>query len=576
MLNSFYLFVSTNDSNISERCIILKNYVLIENFSDTNNNIYFYSNNENDDPYYFSVINDQKDYSIQEEIKNQIEKEAIGKEHDSLISYAHISGRHFIAKTDFWGIQHHYYFISKETFVCSNNAFIIAKLIDAKLSKESFFEYLFFLSPLNKNTWFEDIKLLEPNHTAIYNLDTKEFKLIKNVDPFTRLVNGKDEGDIVDKVEEFYKNSANVLAHAKALIGLSSGSDSRTVLSGLLKFDMLDKAVSFGRSDFIETQDIKELAKKIDIEVDIHDFSSLLTDWESNFINYSILTNGLLNPFRVHYVKFYNLIGNNALYEGILGSEFVKGEIAIDAMTSQYHKEVITGNMDVKEVINHYFGLFSEKFRLEMEEYIIDSYGSMLKAINTFEGQKEYSKFALNFIPSRIFSAVITLAMRKRKVYFPFLSPGILSSVFRSYGIIKYNTIRNDFPGPIKCLIPEAKIVKQFDRRLYNHPLDRLFSLKEALEYPGYIVRIISKYRKIKKNYKYPKHIRGQVDHSQLRSPVEGFIRKHSDTAEKNIFESGIGNSNFIKEKSNQICIGKILKMDFSTLIEASLSQKDD
>jgi len=288
-----------------------------------------------------------------------------------------------------------------------------------------------------------------------------------------------------------------------------------------------------------------------------------LSNWQETFLKSSFLTGGLLNPFRVHYANYYNSLDGDFLFEGIFGSEFIKGELAVGAMISQCYKDVVSNNKSICEAIDINLNYLSKEFRSKINSYISDNYSKILKPINTKDGRKEFLKFLFHFIPAKIFSPIILSAKENIDTYYPFLSPAILSSIFKSSGVAYHSTLDSFFPGPIRCIQSEAEIVRSFSNELYRSVLDRGVSFKEALELPLFLASLIRHARLRFIKLLRLKYYQGQVDLEQLAKPAKQFILENEDLIYNNLWDDKSMNPELIKTKANLIAINKILKIDF-------------
>lgn len=531
-----YLFVKSKDSNIIE-----KGSSLIEpgiaNYYDKNNGYYFYHQGNKSAPQIVITANDLGDYNCEEILTNLKKDINFHGSYDTILSLAALVDDYFIAKTDFWGVFHHYYFYDKDTFICSNNIFAIAEIIDAQISETSLYEYLFFLSPIGRNTWYENIYVLKPETALRFHLKSDSLIISNAINQYEEICKMKTDSkyDVETIFSDFFESAKISLKKGKAIISLSAGSDSRSVLAGLRSKNMLVKAVSFGSRNLYETSFINKMCHDLNIINDVYYFEDLLVNYEELFIGGMARTNGLLNPFRVHYPSFYKSVQGDAdaIFEGILGSEFVKGEIALGAMTSIYHRCVIKGER-IRDTILRSFNCIENAKKAKMITYIENKYEDCLTPISSQKGKENYMNFALEFIPSRIFSPLITLADENFKTYYPFLSKNILASVFANYGLPHYNTLTNDKLGSIKTLIPQSKMIKNIDKQLYSYKLDRMISLKEAEQLPVYLSKLLRKFYLMRKKIDMMKKIPGQVEIDQLISHSNSFLARHKERWENN------------------------------------------
>jgi hypothetical protein len=428
------------------------------------------------------------------------------------------------------------------------------------------FEYLFFLSPVGDKSWFEGVRLLERNQAVAYDIASRRFSVTDKADLYEELTRKPSVG-LLDAVSGFYAKAASVLQGKKVQLSLSGGSDSRTVLSGLLKYGVDVRVVSFGGEDFLETGAIRALAKARGLNSTIYDFAELLSNWSETFHSASLVTNGLLNPFRVHYGNYYRVLDGDALFEGFTGSEFVKGEIAVGGVTSECHADVIRNRMDVKQAIGHTYGFLPETFRSRMGEYIVETHGGALPPVESPAGKEEFARRMFEFVPTRVFNPLHALGSAHLKIYNPFLSPRILRTVFESYGIVNYNSLRMDFPGPVKSLVPECLIVKQFDDRLYGTRLDRQVSFKEALELPLFIVDPLRRSRELKKRLTAGRRHHGQVDIAIINAAAERYLRENETPMDYSVLGGKIEGTQLLKKRCNLICLRKLMTWDLTTMV---------
>jgi hypothetical protein len=466
----------------------------------------------------FSVINNLGDYDASQISAKLMNGEFISNaEIDSLISLSCINKQHFACMTDFWGIMTHYWSKSEDTFICSNNIFLISLLIGGKLSKDALYEYLFFLATRKDKTWFENIKCLLPGQQLIFNISKNSLKLSKSND-FSTLLNSHDF-NLIETVEGFFvKAGKKIESTKKNYIGLSAGSDSHTILAFLRHCHINHEAISYGRNYVFETYKIKKFTKKYKIPWRLVNLEGFEDRFNELFLKGTLISNGLLNPILLHAMILYNQIEQeNTLFEGILGSEFVKGEIS-EMMVSDLHRDVIVKGISIREAIEKYYPELSNAEKESMYKYINDNYGMELLDINSSGGLNYFQHFALETLPRKIFNGFISIELANGiSSYYPFLSPKIICSIFSNkYGLSSSVSLRDDFPGSIKCLEGEAKIVQHADKKIFNSLLIRSIRFKHVL-YPLLLAKWIQRFYFIMGRLTNYKHLMyHQMDQSKL------------------------------------------------------------
>lgn len=473
----------------------------------------FLFRSSNNTPIYLSIINDINDYQ-QDNVKI-----SCAKSKDSLVSYATIDNNVIILETDFWGIQNHFYYIDSDTFIASNNIFIVKSILDKKITFdiESIYEYLFFGAPLNDKTWFSGINCLKPGQSISYSLNTEKLKISAPINFQEELM--KPACSIIEASDYYYKNVKNVIRDKPVCLSLSAGSDSQSILAGLNYYKYNVRCVTWGEDNYLEKDRVKLLIENLSLASSFIPISKFRIDHQEYFLRGSFVTNGFMNPLRTHYYEIYQKdIKCNNYFEGILGSEFVKGEISIPTMTSTLMKEVISDKKTVEQVIEKYYAELTTEFKSKFVQYIQDVHSNYLIDINTRNGLNNYAIYAFQFIPSKIFSGLILLIKDNRKVYYPYLNQKILNSVFwNGYGIVNTNSISNKFNHRLKSIVPESIIVQKYNKNIFVNVLDRGISFKDALN-NEIILKAKKMKSKIKARISYDESkFGGQIDNLEIK-----------------------------------------------------------
>lgn len=473
-----------------------------------------------------AVINDQGDYDLSLMAADLLAGTSSGVFGcDSEVSLACADEHFFGCSAGFWAFNTHYWHRDEETFVCGSNIFLVAAVTDAVLCEQTFYDYLFFSIPRLDHTWFKDVHCLMPGQRLRVDLHSHDLKIDSGTD-FGDLLDSPHR-DLIETVNGYFASAKKVVGPDKTnYISLSSGSDSRTVLSCLRAQNMKPHAASFGNFGMLETKAVCEFTHSLRMPwlfVDIEDFDSRFLPL---FVDGAFFSSGLINPLRTHYVWYYShLRRGNALFEGILGSEFVKGEIAVPAMTSGLYHEVIARGGTVAGAIDRNYPELPAEYRRNLADYIQSVYGADLLDVNTEAGFRKYQTYLLSEVPRKIFSGVVSVAMANDITpYCPFLSPKILGAVFSNGAGLRHSvSVRRDHVGPVVSLKAEALIVKQMDAGLYTSLLDRAISFRDVLEGPKF-AEIKRRARGGKKRLRGSKLYGGQIDNARvvakLRDPA--------------------------------------------------------
>ncbi len=478
-------------------------------------------------------INDLADYDL-----SRISAKLLGGEFardilgDSLIALSCANDARFACLTDFWGITTHFWHCSEDTFVCGSNVFLVAALVGSEFSREALYDYLFFAWPRKDRTWFADIRCLRPGQQLIFDLKRRA-PVLSECTNFPDYLE-PSSGDLIESVETFFSRANHRIGpDLTNYISLSAGSDSRTVLACMRAHRMRPHAVSFGRHDMAETKEISGLTHRLHIPWLFIDVEGFEEKFEDLFVDGTFFSNGLLNPLRTHYVWLYRHIRRgNALFEGILGSEFVKGEIAVPAMAAHPYHDVITKGSSVAASVGKYYPQLPEEFRGAMTEYIDAEYGAELLDVDSKEGERAFQLYLLENIPSRVFSAVIGIVKsNSMSPYYPFLSPSVVRAVFNNdAGMRKSLSVRKDFIGPIRSLRAEAKIVKYMDEEIFESTLDRNVSFEDVLA-TARAAKVRKRARDVGDKVRTMRLVGGQIDVTKLVAK----LRDHAADAPRDI-----------------------------------------
>jgi hypothetical protein len=513
-----YCFVSSKN-RFSELDFNYTDMKLLSKAKIGKKNQYFFSREPIN--YFYNVINDFDDFSIDLFQESINQGKLINFKGESFISFASSMNHYFGAVSDYWGIFPHFYDMSDDTFVCSNSLFLIAIFLNRDLSKKSIYELLFFYSTLKNRTLFKQIKRLLPNQSLIYNAVRHNLSFSEPFDHTEDLIYGSKKDCIVkislDKFFDFVKIKMN---DRTAAISFSYGSDSRLILSCINYYKIKKKLFTFGENDWLETRLVKEFVKKYALDWELFDVSGFEKYWMKNFCYSCVLSNGYINPFRTHYVGFYDFIPSEyVIFEGYSG-EFVRGEVCPDAWISNYHMWAIQGQ-SISSIIEENFNIFRKDFKKNIIEYISDTHGMDLLNINTSDGMRKFQAFMFDISTTHSYASHLLLANENHDIYMPQLSPQLLRAMFaHKNSIIKSNNLCNYHPKVIPYRVL-SEIIKYTDLDLYDTEFLSNLTFKEVLEGNILFTRVKKKLRSIKRKLKYKKMFAGQIDNRRVNEIIK-------------------------------------------------------
>lgn len=515
-MNNSYIFISTNLDSIFQKSKDLLSprykYTDLEVKGKKNNRIY-YLNNLGNGIYYAIAINRIKNDLLEDKIY-QLEKNEVAdfKNEHTLQSFAWVKDdREFYCNSDYLGVFTHYYYFDNENFIASDNLVIIAKLINARFSIDGVFDAILFKKPFGANTWYENIFCLIAGTMLKYDLSNSEIAKYGGTNFIDLLTGNKDDfAGIFEEIFSKFSEGSDIL------LSLSAGSDSRTVLAGLLNARVPFKAFSWGGKSYLESKKIQDLISKFKIDWRIIDFDKLQEDYFNYYYRSIFLSNGLIPA--VHHFYYRSCLPRNAiLYEGYGGSEFIKGEHS-DGMYSDILKSIIKDKISLKNSLVKFMPELNVSFINKINEYLQDNYNYYFNDIDTNEGMESFQLYLFNFLPSKIFGGIFKPSDNfGLKLIEPYFSPKILASFFgNGLGIKENLSLRRDFPGSIRSIKPQAHLLKRLNSIIYSSMLDRNIKYSEW-NYPGILIYPIQKIRQqIDKIFFHKYKIRSQVDYGNF------------------------------------------------------------
>ncbi len=433
------------------------------------------------------------------------------------VSFVYGSPEKILCKSDYWGIFPYFYYMDNHRIIISNNVYHLAKLLNKDQDLEAFYEMLFFNSTRGAKTVFKDINVFLPNQALVYDLITGKITITEQ-NKYEELFNLEGSLRIQTAYEKFFEKAK--IAVSDAAISFSAGSDSRTILSCLLKYQMKPKIYSWGDKQYVERQKVEKLAKEIKLDINYVTFQSFEENFDTELQEGLSMSNGLLDStLDIHF--YQNIPTPATIFEGYFGSEFVKG-ILSDACVSQPLQDVLSNKLTLSQAMDQYFGDFDPVFKKNMESYLAKAFGHEFKDINKKKNYPAFLQFVYAYFPAKKISPICMIAKNLGLYqYLPFLDIDVLRATFSSgYGLAHYCNLQQDKPSTIVAYRPEAIVVKSMNTRLYRAELGTNIKLIESLEYPEKIVRILKKMRSARDRYLYRNCFTGQVDYRKINMHI--------------------------------------------------------
>jgi len=473
-INNAYVFINTTNKQVKSRIDKLTKNLQFEQFktgqqTDNFGGIFFKRGFKEGKNTFFSIdkANDQGDYELGNFDFNPLLK--LDDQLDSLISYCFVNEKGFVAGTDYLAIFNHFYYHDKDTFICSNNMFIVAALIDDAVSEEALFETLFFRFPYKNGTYFKSVKALKPYQQIFFSLNN-EMKLSSFASYDDIIL--KDSNDISTEIDLFFSQLKNP-EKLPTLLTLSGGSDSTTILSILQKRGYKTQLASYKGHNELDTKRIKKLAKKTGLPYFLID-TDKYEEQQNEELQYSFLTNGYTHA--ISYYHFYKNLPKK--YQVFDGYSMMLGDWS-DAFLNYPYRDVIKGE-PIDSVLQKYFSVFDAKFLRRMSDYLDANYKNQLIDVNTPEGLRSICEYAIDFIPSKLFSRTkVSTNFGHVNVSF-FQSRKFISFIEKNkLGIAKTVSARNDYPNYIVNRLPLGITAHGMDKKINSLPLSYGLSLSD-------------------------------------------------------------------------------------------------
>jgi hypothetical protein len=509
----YLALVCSSDEKVLQQCESMrgKRAHSIHQISESQKTFIF-SDREIKERLVLSAINDLGDYDM-----NVTEAEFLASDHDSILVKAILTENRAVLKADHFGLMPLYFYHDANTTIIANNVFLVNLFLDKPFSKDSLYDALMFKKPRFERTWFADIFRLKPDESIELNLKTNE--IIKAGGEYAfKLLDQDSKLSLVEEYKSFFAQALRGVNEdtTKAELSLSSGSDSRTVLAGLMYSHVPFKAKSWGEAYYRETKLIKEFVQKFGLDWDLIGFKDFAGNLERYDREAFLYSSGDAPSSHIYYFNSHHKNGAK-VFQGYGGSELFKGELS-DGMLNDLYSDIIVNKLTLEESVNKHFADLEANVRSALTSYYKREFNSYFVDVNTGNGKRKMQEFLLEFIPGRIFSGAFATGLAcGLNMYEPFFSRKVLKALYsEGGGIASRISIRKDFPGSVQSISYQAKLVKALAPQLYKTPLDRgtSFSSVEKSPLAGRLEKKLNSFKHYllaKKGY-----FSGQVDYRKI------------------------------------------------------------
>jgi len=207
---------------------------------------------------------------------------------------------------DRYGLQHLY-------FSCADEMIVFSSEQKALIKRSAFTPVFDSMAPvvfmnngylLNDDSWFENIKLLEPGSFTTVNLNnfSVENEIYFDIRDIPVQYSVTDSNELADELVRLFIKAVDkqVRLNEKIGIGLSGGLDSRLIAAVISKMGGDAKTFTFGNKGSLETKIARQVAKKANFEHKVYEINN--SNWLNNREEAILWTEGVPGFENLHNV----------------------------------------------------------------------------------------------------------------------------------------------------------------------------------------------------------------------------------------------------------------------------------
>jgi len=201
--------------------------------------------------------------------------------------------------TDKISSQNSFYYSENGKKAFSSNLLLLASLIETSLDELAVWEYIHINITMQGKTIFKNLRKCEPGTVFIKKNDKWDNKRLWEIQVKYPYLTDSDS-EIIEKTSFMFMNDLNVLSNIngeKIITDLSGGTDTRTILSFLLKFHENITVSTAGPSDHLDVIISKKIANKLGLKFYWYSDKDIEMDLGSEKLYEAIeIANGCINP----------------------------------------------------------------------------------------------------------------------------------------------------------------------------------------------------------------------------------------------------------------------------------------
>ncbi len=361
----------------------------------------------------------------------------------------------------------------------------------------------------DENTIFSNVKWILPGFILEFNKEKiKQFHYF-NLLQF--IIDNKSKSKInLESTVQTLKDIISQYSNGnEVLLTLTSGFDSRLLLSGINKNEIGFSAFTFGRENNMEfsvAEIILNQSKKVDYYKILLD--NKFEEFSKSYLDYIIRTKNIeLNFNRYHYVfiweKLLELKINSNVFTGLCGDSFLRDGLKVNNQTNELlYNLIYTDNKE--QILKNYLNNkkdFISALGLN-QNFVFDYLTNLISPIINNDKYFNHFFIKVNFGIQKYFATELNTENLFLNTFSPFLDINYITSLISSgYSIVTHNFLDNKFSYQHLSHKYYASLVKNYDEKLLYINTNRGYPLNYELSNMLVPLKLIRYYLNKKKKH---------------------------------------------------------------------------